>query len=40
MRSNWDLKLSRFQAKIVKNFANYFIKTKANNKFLIVAKCS
>jgi len=27
-----DLKVSRSQAKIVENFANYFLKAKANNK--------
>ena len=29
------LKVSRSQAKIYENFANYFLKTKANNKCLI-----
>ena len=30
--SHCDLKVSRSQAKIVENFANYFFKAKANNK--------
>ena len=36
--SHCDLKVSRSQAKIDENFANYFFKTKANNCF-IVLKC-
>ena len=35
-----DLKVSRSQAKINENFANYFLKTKANNKCVIVLKCT
>ena len=35
-----DLKVSRSQAKIDENFANYFFKTKANNKCFIVLKCT
>ena len=35
-----DLKVSRSYAKIYKNFANYFLKTKANNKCFIVLKCT
>ena len=31
-----DLKVSRSLAKIFENFANYFLKTKANNKFFKV----
>ena len=34
--SHCDLKVSRSQAKINENFANYFFKTKANNKCVIV----
>ena len=34
------LKVSRSSAKIDENFANYFLKTKANNKCLIVLKCT
>ena len=34
------LKISRSQAKIDENFANYFLKTKANNKCFIVLKCT
>ena len=34
------LKVSRSQAKIYENFANYFLKTKANNKCFIVLKCT
>ena len=34
------LKVSRSQAKIDENFANYFLKTKANNKCFIVLKCT
>ena len=30
------LKVSRFQTKIDENFANYFLKPKANNKCFIV----
>ena len=30
------LKVSRSQAKIYKNFVNYFLKTKANNKCSVV----
>ena len=33
------LKVSRSQTKIYENFANYFFKTKANNKCFIVLKC-
>ena len=36
---HWDFKVSRFQTKVYENFANYFLKTKANNKCLIVLKC-
>ena len=35
-----DLKVSRSHAKIYENFANYFLKTKANNKCFIVLKCT
>ena len=35
-----DLKVSRSHAKIYENFANYFLKTKANNKYFIVLKCT
>ena len=35
-----DLKISRSQAKINENFANYFLQTKANNKCFIVLKCT
>ena len=35
-----DLKVSSSQAKIDENFANYFLKTKANNKCFIVLKCT
>ena len=34
-----DLKVSRSQAEIDESFANYFLKTKANNKWFIVHKC-
>ena len=34
-----DLKVSRYQAKIYKNFANYFLKIKANNKCFTELKC-
>ena len=33
-------KVSRSQANIDENFANYFFKTKANNKCLIMLKCA
>ena len=33
---HWDFKVSRFQTKVYENFAIYFLKTKANNKCLIV----
>ena len=33
-----DLKVLLSQAKIDENFANYFLETKANNKFLVVLK--
>ena len=36
---HFDLKGSRSQAKINENFANYFLKTKANYKCFIVLKC-
>ena len=35
-----DLKVSRSPAKINKNFANYFLKIKANNNCSIVLKCT
>ena len=35
-RVHCRLKVSRSQAKIGENFANYFLKTKANNKCFIV----
>ena len=35
---HFNLNVSRSQAKIDKNFANYFFKTKANNKCFIVLK--
>ena len=35
-----DLKGSRSQPKIDESFANYFIKTKGNNKFFILLKCT
>ena len=35
-----DLKVSDSHAKIYENFANYFLKTKANNKCFIVLKCT
>ena len=35
-----DLKVSRFQANIDENFANYFLNTKANTKCFIVLKCT
>ena len=35
-----DLNVSRSQAGIDENFANYFLKTKANNWCLIVLKCT
>ena len=34
------LKVSRSQAKIYENFANYFLKTKANKKCVIVLNCT
>ena len=37
---HFDLKGSRSQAKINENFANYFLKTKANYKCFIVLKCA
>ena len=41
-KESWhcDLKVSSSQAKINENFANYFLKPKANNKCLIVLKCT
>ena len=42
MYGSWthcDLKVSRSHAKIDESFANYFLKTKANNKCFIVLKC-
>ena len=38
--SHCDLKVSRSQAKIDESFANYFLKTKANNKCFEVLKCT
>ena len=38
--SHCDLKVSRSQAKIYESFANYFLKTKANNKCFILVKCT
>ena len=35
-----DLKVSSFQTKIDENYANYFFKTKTNNKWFIVQKCT
>ena len=40
MNMRCDLKVSSSQAKIDKNFANYFLKTKANNMCFIVLKCT
>ena len=37
--AHWDLKVSNSQTKIYENFANYFLKTKANNKSFTVLKC-
>ena len=34
------LKVSRSQAKIDENFANYFFKTKVYNKYFLVLKCT
>ena len=36
---NCDLKVSRSQAKIDESLANYFLKTKANNKCFSMLKC-
>ena len=33
-------KVSSSQAKIDANFSNYFLKTKANNKCIVVLKCT
>ena len=38
--SHSDLKVSSSQAKIDENFANYYLKTKAYNKYFIVLKCT
>ena len=38
--SHCDLKVSRSQAKIDENFANYFLKTKANKKCFKWLKCT
>ena len=35
-----DLKVSRFQAKIDENFANFFFNTKANDKCFMLLKCT
>ena len=40
MISHCDLKVSSSQAKFNENFANYFLKTKVNNKCSIVLKCT
>ena len=40
IRTHCDLKVSRSHAKIYENFTNYFLKTKANNKYFIVLKCT
>ena len=37
-RYHCDLKVSRSQAKIYENFANYFLRTKANNMCFMVLK--
>ena len=37
---HFDLKVSRSQAKINENFANYFLKNQANYKSFIVLKCA
>ena len=36
---HYNLKVSRSQVNIFKNVANYFLKTKANHKFLVL-KCT
>ena len=36
MCAHCDLKVSSFQTKIDENYANYFFKTKTNNKWFIV----
>ena len=36
MKIHYDLKVSRSQAKIDENFANYFLKTKANKCFIVL----
>ena len=40
LQSHWDLEVSSSQAKIDENFANYFLKTKANNKCSLVLQKS
>ena len=39
-RLHCDLKVSRSQTKFDESFANYFLKTKANNKCFEVLKCT
>ena len=39
VKKTWDVyETLRSQVKIYENFANYFLKTKANNKCIIVLK--
>ena len=40
LRGHWDLQVSNSQAKFYENFANYFLKIKANNKCFTVLKCT